>query len=668
MLNELTHKPKFAEKLAVAAWPTKDEIREYLLEFKRKRTARLAVDLETTGLDPHQAKITVVGMSFDGNLVVIARPEDIPEDVFCEIMEDPDLVKVMHNAKFDCKFLHKRYGCKFKNVDDTYIMRRLLVTGLDVSSTLDACAYEYLGYKMDKAVRAEFIGATTITDKMVRYAAIDVAATYELQPILLDLLEQEQMTEVYAFIEKPLVQVVGAMELEGVDVDLAYLKQLEKMLIKKIARFQSDLDDLCFEYDVMPKKQRKLLKRELLAMGQTYDRNTPVIVEEAYDEFNVNSSKQVVELLNKIGFDVKSGKAEVLDEPTYTKVSAERGMQQLDVDTLDDMLEVGHDFITRIKDLRSARKALSGFVVPMQSEHINPATGRVHCDFSQMGTNTGRFSCKNPNFQQMPSTRKDKIFEGMTFRRAFVAPPGYKLLCYDYQACELRIAAEMTGDAGLITAMSEDDPHRFNASILFDVPVDQVSAEQRVAIKTLIFTWLYGGGAKRVAAILKKPIEYAKHLIALMQSRFPDVNDWSIQRKAAVVRDGFSLSLSGRKRYFPIPEAPSYSSFDYHNLLRIYRGTLASIERKGQNMPIQATNADITKLAMVWVAEEFERVPEADAKLLLQVHDELIAKVREEYAEMMSELMGEAMLRAEREFLHNVPAKIDGCISTFWEH
>lgn len=673
-------KPKFdASNVKFALYPTKAQIDLFLVGFKmecnKDSDTRLSIDLETTGLDPHTDKITIVGMSYDDEYVLLCHPDELP-DAFNEVCGSEQYRKVMHNAKFDMKFLMVHKGTTFKNVDDTYVMRRLLITGLDRPSTLAACVQEELGYTMSKEIRTEFIGNETITQDMAKYAAIDVASTWALYPELRAKIDSEQLDLCYDNIERPLTYVIAKMEVEGVDVDLEYLDQLNEMLEGKIEKFQAELDAILMANNLMPKRKRKLLVREKKERG--LDPTADLYEEVPEQEFNVNSSKQVVQVLNAIGFTIKSGSKEVLEEPTYSEASMKAGMKLTGLETIEEQIAFGYDVISRLQDLRSARKASSGFVIPMSQTrflnekgeyegHVNAKTGRVHCDFSQMGTDTGRFSCRQPNFQQMPSTRKDKIFEGLTFRRAFVAPDGHVMLNYDYQACELRILAEMTGDPNLIASMSAPDPHMANAAIMYQKPIDQVTKEERVDTKTSIFTSVYGGGAKRVAAILKKSIDHGKRVLDLLKAQFPGLTRFQNSAKAAALEKGYALSMSGRKRYFDVPTSPTYSAnaFEYQDAVKRFRGTLASIERKGQNTPIQATNADITKLAMVWVDEALEPF---GGQLLLTVHDELVAKVPEEHAEAAFKAMGEAMLAAEAEFLVKVPCKIDGKISTFWEH
>lgn len=362
--------------------------------------------------------------------------------------------------------------------------------------------------------------------------------------------------------------------------------------------------------------------------------------------------------------------------------------------TTEDVELITRNLVLRVQDLRAASKAVTAFVAPLQLNpfpgqekkgykgpkgYVNPTTGRVHANFGQMETGTGRFNCTVPNFQQMPSARKDSIFDGMTFRRAFVPPAGCRMIILDYQACEVRILAQLCKDKNLIIAMTYDDPHVYNAAIMFDVSIEEVLADaayckehggtsMRQKAKTGIFTLVYGGGKKRIAAVLGCSIAQAQNLMDVIFAKFPGVPRWIAAKKAAALRDGYVLSLSGRRRYFDRPVKPVYDTskaFNYHASMETYKAMVASIERQAQNAPVQATNADITKLAMVRVAEAIRPF---GAKLVLSIHDELIATVPEEHAEAAYEVMRVTMIQAEEEFLQDVVCKVDGKISDHWDH
>ena len=720
--------------------PVADSVVDFLLAFKarakRDKDARLSIDLETTGLDPLVGEITIIGMSYDGKQVVLAHPDRLPVELFNEIMADPALCKVMHNAKFDMKWLMHKYGTEFENTDCTQIMRRMLVTGIQgAKATLEVCAQTYLGCTMDKTVTQQFVGQTEINQVMADYAALDVAATWSIWTVLHELVTNEQLTECYELIERPLIPIVAHMELDGIDVDLKFLKMLEVLLKKKIIRFQAELDHIVRSFGAMPTKTRKLLVRERAQWAVDNGRVAPLEIVEELDTLAVNSSKQVVHVLNNIGFVMKSSAKEAMEEPFYSPASVALAAKRLEVGafidnspvaicsdkpetkeqklkrlmaqlaamqgqtvepepddepleleavwkegmTTDEVLEVGYDVIQRILDLRAAEKALNGFVIPLQTVHISTVTGKIHTHLNQLDTATGRFSNKQPNFQQMPSKRKKSVFDGFEFRRAFIPPAGCAMFVIDYSACEIRILAELTQEPNLLYAVTFTDPHVANAMIMFDKTEVEILADHKACelkgivsmrqkAKTCFFTLVYGGGAKRVAAQLKCTVAQAQALIDSVFIKFPGVRKWIDQKKAGAIRDGFVVSLSGRKRYFNLPAKPEWKdndSFNYSVSSRSYRGAISGIERQAQNSPVQGTNADIIKLAMVLGAAALKPF---NGRLLLTVHDELVAVAPLEYAEEAYKALEGAMLEAEREFLVRVDPKVDGKIASFWEH
>ena len=290
-----------------------------LLNMAVVKSAIVSIDLETTGLDPYTSRPTLIGLSADGFKVLLLTHEDMQNEAvrlrFNKLMASQDVRKVFHNAKFDLKFLMHHYGTKPENVDCTYVMRRMLVAGLQgKEATLNACAYDYLEYAMDKSVREEFIGNTVMTEAMLKYAAIDVAATWHIYPILRKYIEIEQLHLCYDLIERPLVRVVAEMELRGVGVDLEYLQKLQKLLEAKTKKAQAELDATLRILGLAVAETKKLKENEKtpaqILAGITHVRD--------WKSFNVNSPKQVVETLNAVGFELESASADVLENPYWT--------------------------------------------------------------------------------------------------------------------------------------------------------------------------------------------------------------------------------------------------------------------------------------------------------------------------------------------------------------
>lgn len=625
---------------------------------------RLSLDIETTGLDPHSDEITLIGFTVDGVTIHVAAPNQIPAGQFRQIMKDPRITKVFHNAKFEMKFLAKHFGCDFANVQDTFIGRGLLIAGLDqYTGSLDECAEVYLEYQMDKTIRQMFIGNRTITNGMVYYCAIDVAATYEIYPHVMKALVDNELCEVYAFIEIPLVPVVAKLELNGAPVDAKRLEEFRHMLTVRvdgseeeaIKGLQHDLDAFLAKYGAIPTKKRKLLVSEKKARGIEHVKGQDVSIDEPVS-CNTRSSNIMLDVMQKLGFTDTDTKASTLEAPTYTDASmraaAERFSAALglpEVMSNDEAAKISYEALELVMDVRAARNALSKFIVPILSEFINPVTGRVHASFWQLGTKTGRFSVSEPALQQMPNASRNKIFGGMPFRAIFVAPPGHKIITFDYNACEMRIMADISQDPALMHSVTTEDPHTANAAFFYEVDMKDVNKDQRRNIKTVGFCLLYGGGYKKVAATIKAPLGHAKELVDNFKLKFSGLNQYIRNQHTSARTLGYTISMSGRKRFY--------------DLSRLYPGALAAIERRAQNMPIQATNADITKLAMIWVDKA---ISPYGAYISLTIHDELVVICPDEHVETVFKLVEENMIAAEREFLTRVPCVVDGKIGDFW--
>jgi len=274
-----------------------------------------------------------------------------------------------------------------------------------------------------------------------------------------------------------------------------------------------------------------------------------------------------------------------------------------------------------------------------------------------MGTATGRYSHANPNLAQMPKPNEKGVFGNTPLRGAFKPREGYKFVVYDYSSCELRILAEVSRDPGLIQNIVLDDPHTANASLMFSVPIEEVTKAMRDRAKNGIYLKTYAGGPARLAATLNIPVAEAKAVFEALDRAMPGLPEWGERVKKQAITRGYTTTLSGRKRFYDTDVA--------HLNWRGQKARLAEIERQAGNAPIQGTNADITKLAMVMLDPEFA---EYDAHLLIQVHDELVAECPEQHAEEVSQVMRRVMLSAEMEFLKRAESKVEGGWGDGWTH
>lgn len=399
----------------------------------------------------------------------------------------------------------------------------------------------------------------------------------EAKEKLLAKIEKEKLSFVYEKIEQPLIPILSGMEAQGILIDVPYLKELSKKYHKELDRLEKN------------------------------------IWQKAGKEFNINSPKQLSEVLFvTLGLSIKNGK------------KTEGGVPSTRASELEKLREV-HPIIEHIISYREFQKLLSTYIDNLPD--LLGEDGRLHTHFIQTGTSTGRLASQNPNLQNIPIRSE----LGRAIRRAFVATPGYELVAFDYSQVELRVAAILSGDANLKRIFSEGlDVHTATASLIFKVPLGEVTADMRRKAKVINFGILYGMGINALRQNLGGTREEAQTFYSEYFSTFTGLVDFLEEVKKKARREGFTETYFGRKRYFPgINSALPHIA--------------AAEERMAINAPFQGTSADITKLAMVEVDKLLHNEKLGEARLLLQIHDELMYEVKKEKVEKIIPLIKDVM-------------------------
>lgn len=565
-------------------------------------TGTLAVDTETTDLTPAKAKLVGICLSAEPGrgyympLGHTAAPQDLlaaPETtgdliqipveeaiaILKPVLEDPRVLKIGHNMKYDWQMLAKQ-GVRMDPVDDTMLMSWLLAGG-NRGHGMDELAELLCGHKTITYEEVTGKGRKQVTfdqvplDKARDYAAEDAEITLRFYHILKPRLAREQCVRIYEDVERPLIPVIAEMELAGIRVDPAVLKELSHEFGRKLIALEHEIYKL------------------------------------AGHEFNIASPKQMgVVLFEEMG----------LNGGSKTK----GGDWSTAADVLED-LAADHEIVAKILEWRQLAKLKSTYSDTLQ-EQINPATGRVHTSFHMTGTNTGRLSSTDPNLQNIPIRTE----EGRRIRKAFIAAPGHKLLSVDYSQVELRLAAALAGVKALQQAFRDRvDIHTLTASQVFGVPLDKVTPDLRRSAKAVNFGIIYGISGWGLAKQLGVSPGEANQFITAYLKNFHEIQDYMEARKQEARDKGYVTTLYGRK-----------CSINYINA-RIM-GQRAGAERQAINAPLQGTAADIMKLAMA-------RMPRAladaglKAKMLLQVHDELIFEVPDDEREATAALVKNIM-------------------------
>ncbi len=547
----------------------------------------VAVDTETDGLNALRANLVGVSLCIapgkacyiplrhglaghQGQLDLSAEkpPPQIAIDdavaVLKPLLEDPAVLKIGHNIKFD-SHIFAGVGIDVTPVDDTIVMSFVL-DGAKHGHGMDELSNLHLGHATITFADVCGSGKTQITfdkvplDKATAYAAEDADVTRRLHAMLKPRLREERLLTIYETLERPLIGLLAKMERKGILVDAGVLKSLGDDFAKRAAD----------------------LERQIHTM--------------AGETFNVGSPKQLGEIL-----------FERMSLPGGKK--GKTGAYGTGADVLEDLAAQGHDLPARVLDWRQLTKLKSTYTDALV-ESINPATGRVHTSFSQTIASTGRLSSNDPNLQNIPIRTED----GRKIRTAFVAPKGKTLLSADYSQIELRLVAHVADIKAMKLAFKNgEDIHAATASAMFGVPIKDMTPELRRRAKAINFGIIYGISGFGLARNLGIARGEAQAFISAYFEKFPEIQTYMDRAKDEARKFGFVTTPFGRRCWVPgiADKNPAVKGF---------------ADRQAINAPIQGGAADIIKLAMVRLPRALNDAG-LNADLLLQVHDELVFEV-----------------------------------------
>ncbi len=571
-----------------------------------EKNGSFAFDTETTGFDVFNDRL--VGMSFairEFEAWYVPFDRSNQEEylaILKPLFENENIEKIGQNIKFDMMVLLnagvKTLGFKY----DTMLLHYLL----DPESRhgMNHLARTYLGYSPIEIESLIGRGAKQITMDMVpvgkvsEYAAEDADVTLRLKNVLWPQVVGQSLEKLYREIEEPMIAVLADMEMDGVRVDTKILTDSGRELSGKLAGLEDEI--------------RK-------AAGEP--------------SLNVNSARQLGEVL--------FGKMKIDPKPKTTKTKQYR----TDEEYLQS-LAGKNPVINLILEYRGIKKLLSTYIEALP-QLVNPKTGRVHTSYNQAVTSTGRLSSSNPNLQNIPI--RDE--QGREIRKAFVpADDDHLLFSADYSQVELRLMAHLSGDENLLDAFrAGEDIHAATASLLFGVPLPEVTQEQRRRAKTANFGIIYGISAFGLSQRLNIPRTEAAEIITGYFRSYPGVKDYMERVIAQAREEGYVTTLFGRKRFLP----------DIRSANVNVRGLA---ERNAINAPIQGSAADIMKLAMIAVHAEFAKRG-LRSRVILQVHDELVVDMYKPEQEQVADIVVKAMEGAAK---LAIPLTVDYGIGTNW--
>ena len=586
----------------------------------------VAVDTETDGLNPMTAKLAGVSMALapgkacyiplghgagKTDLLSGEKPKQIEMATAIELLkpllEDPAVLKIGQNIKYDMS-IFCAFDIRVGPIDDTMLLSFVLEAGQH-NHGMDELSELHLGHTPIPIKELIGSGKTQITfdqaplDKATRYAAEDADVTLRLWERLKPRLPREGVTAVYETMDRPLIPVVADMERAGVLVDREKLSKLSGEFAQRMGALEAEAQELA---------------------GQP---------------FNLGSPKQIGEIL----FD-KMGLAEAAGAK-----KTKTGAWATGADTLEDLAAYGHELPKVLLDWRMLSKLRSTYTETLR-DAIDPATGRVHTSYSLAGAQTGRLASTDPNLQNIPIRTE----EGRKIREAFIADKGNVLVSADYSQIELRLLAHVADIPSLRTAFQEGiDIHAMTASEMFGVSVKGMDPMIRRRAKAINFGIIYGISGFGLARQLSIPREEAAAYIKKYFQKFPGIQDYMEQHRAFGREHGYVETIFGRKVWLPQIKSPNGAERSFG-------------ERQAINAPLQGSAADIIKRAMI-------RMPGAlkaaglKAKMLLQVHDELVFECPEKEADKLMKVAADTMSRATLPVLElNVPLVVEAKAAKSW--
>jgi DNA polymerase I len=568
----------------------------------------IGLDTETTELDPYTSRLRLIQLAApDGVFIVdldafvggtngnLAKTDAL--EPLRRLLAAPRPIKIAHNAKFDAKFIKHNLGAELGGLFDTLLASQLIGAGdIEERHGLEIVASRFLNESIDKSERLSNWNFE-LSEAQLEYAARDAAILLPLRDRLIERLKSESLVKC-AQLEFECVMPVAEIELAGFYMHKdRWLEQLA-IVEKKRAELAEQLQEVLAE---------ESSQGSLFGGPQR-------------DEINLDSQQQVTQALERLGIPVPDSTRNWKLQP----------------------LAAQYPVIGTLLEYRTVQKALTSYGQNM-IDLINPVTSRLHADFRQIGAPTGRFSCTNPNIQQVPHAAE--------YRRCFSGyPAGRKLVIADYSQIELRILAEFSGDQGFIEAFNSGaDLHRVTAAQVFNVALDQVSKEQRDFAKRLNFGVVYGIGAQRFSLMTGLSVAEADHILRKYFSTYRGLDIYLREAANNAVRERRARTASGRLVRFRFDEQD--------------RQQISMTQRNGKNTPIQGTSADILKRALRLLKVGLR---DTTARIVNIIHDEIVVEADADEAEEIRRRVERAMCEAGQEYLRTVPVKVETEIADEW--
>ena len=590
-----------------------DEIDSWIKEAEE--AGEVAVDTETSSLDPHQADL--IGISLSSKIgkacyipVGHKSKKNIDKDQTLKklkpLLEDPSIKKIGQNIKFDFIVLFK-HGIKITSMEDTMLMSYVLDSGKN-RHNMDTLSEIHLNHKPiafkdlvgtgKKEINFSFVDLEKAKD----YAAEDADVTFRLYKKFNKSLKDEKMINIYETFEKPMIKILADMEIEGIKIDNDFLKTLSSKFGKKIEKIQREV------YKISKK------------------------------EFNIASPKQLGEILYN---DLK------ISDLKKTK----KGSFATSASVLEDLAFKGHKFPQLVLDWRQISKLKNTYSDTLP-EHINPKTKRIHTSFLLAATTTGRLASSDPNLQNIPIKSED----GKDIRKAFIAEKGLSLISADYNQIEMRILADLADVKELKKAFrNNEDIHSLTASQIFNIGINKVNEDQRRKAKAINFGIIYGISQYGLAKQINVSNQDAEEFLNAYFAKFPEIKSYMDKTIKFCRKSGYVNNIFGRKSHFININDKNYNVRNFQ-------------ERAAINAPIQGSASEIMRLAMIRLDKRLKEQKNKKTKMLLQIHDELIFETSKEEVKRISKIIIEEMSSVVKSEHHSfsIPLTVDLNIGDNW--
>ncbi len=583
-----------------------EEINQWIAEAEEY--GEVAIDTETSSLDPHQAELIGISLS-----TKIGKACYIPIGHNSEnclrkinvikklkpILEDKSIKKIGQNIKFDFIVLYKN-GIQMNSMEDTMLMSYVLDAGKN-RHNMDILSEIHLNHKTISFKDLVGTGKKQINfseveiNKAMQYAAEDADITLRLYKIFLENLKREKLINIYEIFEKPLIKILAFMEISGIKIDSKFLKNLSEKFEKKINEIE--------------KKIFKISKKE----------------------FNIASTKQLGEIMYN-------------ELKIASLKKTKKGSFATSANVLEDLAYKGHKLPQLVLDWRQVSKLKNTYSDSLP-EFVNPLTKRVHTSFLLAATTTGRLASSDPNLQNIPIKSED----GKDIRKAFIAEKENVLVSADYNQIEMRILADLADVKELKKAFkNNEDIHTLTASQVFNVDIKRVDQDTRRKAKAINFGIIYGISQYGLAKQIMVSNNEAEQFLNSYFLKFPEIKEYMNSTIKFCRKSGFVNNIFGRRTHIRGINDKNYNVRNFQ-------------ERAAINAPIQGSASELMRIAMIRLSQRFANKKDIKTKILLQIHDELIFEVPKNELNEINNIIKEEMTSVAKSDLHSfsIPLTVD---------